>query len=40
MDTDSFTVHIKTEDIYDDISIQKMLKKDFILHILSYKNLF
>ena len=34
--TDNFIVHVKTEDIYEFIT--KMLKKGFILHIISYKG--
>ena len=33
MDTDSFRVYIKTEDIYEEIS--KILKQDLIIQIMS-----
>ena len=32
MDTDSFIIHMKTEDIYEDIAV--MLKKDLIHQIM------
>ena len=35
MDTDSFIVHIKTNDIYRYLSLQKMLKLDLILQIMN-----
>ena len=38
MDTDSFIVHVKTEDIYKNVA--KMLKKDLALQILNQTDQF